>query len=106
MLTLSVNQSDHSDWQHSGKNRWVAIMLGIWAPFGFHQIYLGRYKKGVLLGLFFWLGGSLICLGQGIHYLLMGEEEFHRRLTMGDEEFTEWKEQSNEAEIDEFTVDQ
>jgi TM2 domain-containing membrane protein YozV len=101
-----VSQSDHSNWQHSGKNRWVAVILAYFLPFGIHQIYLGQYKKAVYIGLLCFIAiGIFIAWGQGIHYLIMGEEEFHRRLTMENKEFNEWKEQSKESEIDEFTVD-
>jgi TM2 domain-containing membrane protein YozV len=100
-----MTQNGQSEWEHSGKSRKVAMLLAYFVPFGAHQIYLGRRKKGVLIGLFFWAGGSIYCLVQAIHYMIMGEEEFHRRLTMGENEFSEWKQRSKEAEVDEFRVD-
>lgn len=98
-----MSDVNRSDWEHSGKSKRVTTILAWFVPFGVHHMYLGRYKKGALYALFFWAGTSILCLGQALHYLTMGQEEFHRRLTMDNSNFQEWKEDPEE-ELDEFTV--
>lgn len=98
-----MGDSNGSDWEHSGKSKRVTAVLAWFVPLGVHHMYLGRYKKGALYALFFWAGASLLCIGQAFHYLIMGEEEFHRRLTMDDSSFQEWKEDPK-GELDEFEV--
>lgn len=85
-------------YEDSGKNRFVAAAL---AWFGglvvLHKFYIGQTKKGIKYLLFCWTGIPwLISLGHAIHYLVMGDEEFHRRITMDEEEFGAWKERQRE----------
>lgn len=82
-------------YQKSDKNRYVAAILAyLLGGIGAHKFYIGQKSKGKKYLLFFWTAIPL-CLGiiHAIHYLIMGEEEFHRRLTMEEEEFEEWKQE-------------
>lgn len=69
------------------KNRYLASVLALFLGiFGAHKFYVGQTKKGIVFLLFFWTTIPFyIGIISGIHYLLMTDEEFHRRVS-GDSE--------------------
>lgn len=86
------------EYEHSGKNRFVAAALAWFGGFiVLHKFYIGQTKRGIKYALFFWTGIPwVISLGHAIHYLIMGKEEFHRRITMDKEELNVWKKEKRE----------
>jgi TM2 domain-containing membrane protein YozV len=82
---MSGSMNEESEYQQ--KSRKVAAVLAIFLGwFGAHKFYLGQNKKGIVFVLFFWTYiPFLIGITNGVHYLNMTDEEFHRRLTGGDE---------------------
>lgn len=54
-----------------------ALLLG---GFGIHKFYLGRIGQGIVYLLFCWTFiPALIAVIEGIIYLVMSEEDFHRK---------------------------
>lgn len=90
------------DYRDSGKNRFVAAALAWFGGIiGAHKFYIGQKDTGKKYLLFFWTAiPALFGLVHAIHYLIMGEEEFHRRLTMEEEAFEEWKEGKREEAME------
>lgn len=67
----------------SEKSRILAIILAVFlGGFGAHKLYIGQIKKGAIFLLTSWTGiPFLIAWGSAIHYIIMGDEEFHRRVS-------------------------
>ena len=68
---------------NSGKNRYLAAILAWFLGiFGIHKFYIGQWKKGLLFFVFSWTAiPALIGFANGVHYLVMDDEEFHLRVT-------------------------
>lgn len=97
MAQASANAEQTGSWK-SGKNRYIAAFLAwLLGAFGAHKFYIGQRKTGLLYLAFFWTAIPLLLgFGHAVRYLLMSNEEFHRRITMDQEEFEEWEEQASE----------
>lgn len=91
-------------YQDSGKNRFVAAALAWFGGFiGVHKFYIGQTGTGIKYLLFSWTAiPALLGFAHAIHYLTMGKEEFHRRITMDEEDFEEWKEEKQKEAKKEF----
>ena len=63
------------------RERWIAVILAFFFGwFGAHKLYLGQPMWGILYMLFSPTGvPSLISLFDGLYYILIGYDEFHRR---------------------------
>ena len=61
--------------------RWIAVLLAFFFGwFGAHKFYLGHPWWGILYMLFSASGiPCIISIFEGIYYILMGYDGFHRR---------------------------
>jgi TM2 domain-containing membrane protein YozV len=86
------------EYKDSGKNRFVAAALSWFlGGFGVHKLYIGQKRTGIKYLLFFWTFiPAFFGFAHAVHYLIMGEEEFHRRITMDEGKFETWKESKQE----------
>ena len=69
----------------SGRNKPTAALLAIFlGGLGVHKFYLGKGAQGILYLIFCWtFVPAIIALIEGLNYLLMSEETFHRRYGAG-----------------------
>lgn len=88
----------HSNYQDSGKNRYIAAFLAWFlGGFGAHKFYIGQRSTAKRYLIFFWTFiPAFYGLAHAAHYLMMDEEEFHRRITMDEADFESWSEAASE----------
>jgi TM2 domain-containing membrane protein YozV len=68
------------------KNRSVSVGLSlVFGGLGAHKFYLDKPGSGFLYLMFFWTGiPSILGIVDGVRYIRMDEEEFHRRYGVKD----------------------
>lgn len=97
-----------SDYQDSGKSRYVAALLAwLLGIFGGHKFYIGQRDTGKRYLMFCWTTiPAFYGFAHMVHYLMMSDEEFHRRITMDEADFEAWAEEASKDPNATTTIEQ